>query len=156
MVLYKKGVLFLWVFLSTLVSYSQDLIIKKDSSKIYCQITQEDSLVLYYQVIKNNLKIDAVIEKSDVLKYYKAKSSNPTKIQHKANGYSEKNIRFHFTLLAGQANPLRDFGSKDLTNDSAGMANKGVLVELSAVLKLSEFFGIKVNYFNRTHNLTKK
>ncbi|MGZ4057209.1 MAG: hypothetical protein ACXVPM_20035 [Bacteroidia bacterium] len=63
------------LFLSfAFVSLGQDLITKKDSSKILCKIIKEDETTLYYINARDKDRKEMTIKKSDVLKYL---SSNP-------------------------------------------------------------------------------
>jgi hypothetical protein len=56
------------LFFLFFITNGQDLIVRPDSSKIYCKITKQDSLILYYK--ENKTKTDSYIEKSQVLNYY--------------------------------------------------------------------------------------
>ncbi len=61
-----------WTCLVVLSSsvYSQDLIIRKDSSKIFCKILREDSSALYYQPARDNTGKETKIEKREVIKSF--------------------------------------------------------------------------------------
>ena len=63
-----KTILFL--ILISFYGFSQDLIVKKDSSKIFCKITKEDSVTIYYKSIRDKQGLEQTIKKSDVLKYF--------------------------------------------------------------------------------------
>ena len=65
----KLKILLLSIIISN-NTFCQDLIIKRDSSKIFCKIIKEDSLSLYYIPSKNNQKTELSINKSEVLKYH--------------------------------------------------------------------------------------
>ncbi|HEX7412855.1 MAG TPA: hypothetical protein VF411_02335 [Bacteroidia bacterium] len=62
-----KVVYSLLFVLASFLSYSQDFIIKLDSNKIFCKITKEDSLLIYY-IEKGDTELS--IYKSNVYKYY--------------------------------------------------------------------------------------
>ncbi|HTA62252.1 MAG TPA: hypothetical protein VK835_07345 [Bacteroidia bacterium] len=65
-----KFVLSCFFILTNLYSYSQDLIITRDSLKIFCEITKEDSATIYYKQVKGDAVFNFNIKKSVVLKYY--------------------------------------------------------------------------------------
>jgi len=65
----KKLFSFLFVLVSVL-SYSQDVIIKQDSTKIFCRIIKQDSLSIYYALDKDKSSIELSINKTYVLKCY--------------------------------------------------------------------------------------
>ncbi|MGZ3867375.1 MAG: hypothetical protein ACXVC2_12735, partial [Bacteroidia bacterium] len=53
----------------SLSGFSQDLIIKKDSSKIYCKITAVDSLTIHYKL--PTISNECAIAQANVLTFYK-------------------------------------------------------------------------------------
>jgi len=57
------------LLISTII-VSQDLIVKRDSSKIYCKITKEDSLTIFYKPSREKQNTELSINKSDVIKYF--------------------------------------------------------------------------------------
>src|ERR1700739_617626 len=61
------GLLFVLV---SFFSYAQDLIIKRDSSVIFCKIIKEDSISIYYRQSKGEQTFELNIKKTDVLNYY--------------------------------------------------------------------------------------
>jgi hypothetical protein len=63
----------LFVLISFL-SYSQDLIVKRDSSNIFCEIIKEDSSSIYYKQVKGDAVLNLSINKSNVLKCYNSKA----------------------------------------------------------------------------------
>jgi hypothetical protein len=66
----KKLILFIFLILVSITGFSQDLIVKRDSSKIFCKITKEDSLAIYYKSIRDKTGLEQKINRSDVLNYF--------------------------------------------------------------------------------------
>jgi|GEM_PF-2016218 hypothetical protein len=56
--------------LTYLLSYSQDLIVKRDSSVIFCKIIKEDNAAIYYRQNKGEQTVELNIKKADVISYY--------------------------------------------------------------------------------------
>ncbi|MGZ3865603.1 MAG: hypothetical protein ACXVC6_05815 [Bacteroidia bacterium] len=65
----KANILFIFIICLTCNLFSQDLIIKKDSSKIYCKITKEDSAKIYYKSSKDRSGAELSIGRSEILSY---------------------------------------------------------------------------------------
>lgn len=132
--------------------FSQDLIIKKDGTKIYCKIVDEDSVSIYF--VRTTQKNKSVIDRNEVETYFASKPSK--KIKSASEGAPVKNEVFLLGLSAGFANPLGDLGSKGANDTMAGYANSGFLIHLQGIVKLSPFFGIGANYrlhsFSLDHN----
>lgn len=66
----KLCTFFAFVF-SVSVLLGQDLIIKKDSTKLFCKILSEDSLQITYIKSSDKKRVSQAINKSDILKYYR-------------------------------------------------------------------------------------
>jgi hypothetical protein len=61
--------------LASLLSYSQDLIVKRDSSVLFCKIIKEDSAAIYYRQTQGEQMMELSIKKTDVLSYYSRKAN---------------------------------------------------------------------------------
>jgi len=85
-----KFALSCFFILVSLLSYSQDLIIKRDSSKIFCEIIKEDSASIYYKQVKGDAVFKLSINKSEVLKYYNSKAMVQSQIR-KADSIAKAN-----------------------------------------------------------------
>ena len=137
--------------LFSLTSFSQDLIIKKDGNKIYCRILQEDSVSLHYLSNKGDFPSTAVINKTEVKKYFYASPVPPVLPANPEieldSAYSEKKLLLHFNTFFGANIPSGDFGSKNPKNKKAGFADKGIIAGLSVTLKLSKYIGLTGLYF---------
>ena len=138
-------------FVLTLTGFSQDLIVKKDGVKIYCEIRSVDSLSIVY--IKAGLKQIYQINRTEVDNYFmynpKGKNLNKdTSANSNPNPYNEKVI---VGLNYGFANAISDFGSKDLENKNAGLANNGKAVSLNLVVKVSKNIGFKAIYLRQSN-----
>lgn len=59
-----------FTFLLVTSVYSQDLIIKRDSSKVFCKIIKEDSSTIYYRDYRKKPVLEASIAKSEVIECY--------------------------------------------------------------------------------------
>ena len=59
---------FLFLFIS-LIGAAQDIIIRQDSTKIFCKITGEDSLHIFYRNNKDKKRIETSIVKSEILSH---------------------------------------------------------------------------------------
>ena len=79
--------------------FSQDLIVKYDSTKLFCKITKEDSKHIYY-IDKGNT--EQSIEKDYVIKYYNHAigimqygiAFNPNKLSKDSIGYKKDSLIF--------------------------------------------------------------
>lgn len=69
-----KFVLSCFFMLVSVLSYSQDLIIKRDSTKIFCEVLKEDSTTIYFKGKKDDKVVEQSISKSEVLQYYNSKA----------------------------------------------------------------------------------
>jgi len=139
----------------SLLSFSQDLIIKKDSTRILCNITGEDSLTIYYSQRKNNSLLNSKISKELVLKYYSSSSKSIIKkrVNKKDSILYEINSRLHINFLAGGAIPFGIFAKKNLSDTNSGFANKGITSNISATLRFYRFFGLTAMYMYQKNNL---
>jgi len=138
-----------FLFLSNLL-FSQDLIIKKDSTKIRCRITSIDSLVINYSIIKEKSTTKTFILREDVLNYYLSRTlttKQEKELTKKDSLYPEKWTRFHFGMSYGKSIPLGFFSKKDAEVDSSGFAVSGFSFYLNAVYKLTPHVGISVSYY---------
>jgi hypothetical protein len=149
---FKYAFLFLFV---SLLSFSQDLIIKKDSTRILCNITGEDSLTLYYSQRKNNTLFNSKISKELVLKYYSSSSKLIIKkrVSKKDSVLYEITSRLHINFIVGSAIPFGIFAKKNLNDTNSGFAKKGITFNLSATLRFYRFFGISTMYMYQKNNL---
>lgn len=57
------------------LSYAQDLIVKRDSSVIFCHIIKEDSVSIYYRQNKGEQTFELNVKKADVLNYFSKKAN---------------------------------------------------------------------------------
>lgn len=77
--------------------------------------------------------------------YYLAKKANgngsPT-----TDSTSRKQELLIIKLAGGFANPIGDFGSKDFESEASGLANAGLLLNASLILKFSKYFGFVFDY----------
>jgi hypothetical protein len=70
----KKIQISIVLILGATLGFSQDLIVKKDSTKIFCKITKEDSLTIFYKSIRDKQHLEQSILKTDVIKYFNSAS----------------------------------------------------------------------------------
>ncbi len=70
----NKLVFSLLFVLVSLLSYSQDMILKRDSSVIFCHIIKEDSATIYYRQKQGEQTMELNVKKADVLGYYSKKA----------------------------------------------------------------------------------
>jgi hypothetical protein len=66
----KKALITITLFLISLFSFSQDLIIKRDSTKIFCKITKEDSLTIFYKSLRDKQANEQSILKTNIISYF--------------------------------------------------------------------------------------
>ncbi|HTA62253.1 MAG TPA: hypothetical protein VK835_07350 [Bacteroidia bacterium] len=64
---------YLFIFIA-FTSFSQDLIIRLDSSKIFCNILKEDSSTIYFKAKKGDDVVEQSIKKLEVLSYSNSKA----------------------------------------------------------------------------------
>lgn len=65
----KVQALIVFLFISSFI-FSQDLIIKRDSTKIFCKVIKEDSLTIFYKPTGNKKAPEQSIPKADVIQYF--------------------------------------------------------------------------------------
>src|ERR1041385_1983987 len=71
----KRQLIVVLVFvLTVLSSRAQDIIIKTDSTKVFCKIIKEDDRLISFRDHKTKSDPVQTIEKTDVLKYYNSSS----------------------------------------------------------------------------------
>ena len=70
----------LFVFVSC-CSYAQDLIIKRDSSVIFCKISKVDSTTIYYRQSKGEQTFELSILKTEVVNFYKKNAANVEEVK---------------------------------------------------------------------------
>ncbi|HSH65087.1 MAG TPA: hypothetical protein VLB84_04640 [Bacteroidia bacterium] len=154
----KYRAFLLSAFLISMISaFSQDLIVQKNGNKIFCVITQEDSISLHYTTLKDNPPISDMINKEDVLHFfYGKKMTSPavTLLRKKINDslYSEKKVLIHFNMSCGMSLPIRKYKGFQELNDSMCFANKGFIVTLSTSLKLHTYYGVSIAYSYQKNN----
>ena len=91
---YKHIIILIIAFIST--SKAQDLIVKLDSTKIFCKITKEDSLAIYYTQRKGKEVLNLSIEKAKVQKYFNSNAiakENQHKIDTAERIYNAKVLK---------------------------------------------------------------
>ncbi len=132
-------------FLIVSYSWSQDLIIRKDGSKLYCEIVKEDSLSIFY--LKHTETTVLTIQKSEVANYYFSK----TTVSKGVNSKPTKTEFFIVSFDFGRSNPIQNFGSKDTKKEEAGFALPGYSLKFMGCLKVSESFGFNVGYYHQNN-----
>jgi hypothetical protein len=122
----------------TVRCFSQDLIIKRDSSRIFCKITREDSLTLFYIPVRDRQQGEISIKRSEVLKYHTAQTVAKEERERKAEAerkYREKEKIYETKeLKVGMYRAFREF----ITN-SPSITRKFLVEERgAAALALSQ------------------
>jgi hypothetical protein len=145
------------LLLISLLSYSQDMIVKRDSTKIFCKITKEDSTHIYYSQYKNNKVSMGTISKTEVQNFYISKSiAGAISPKKKDTNNIEKKIRFLFSGFIASANPVGYFSKKNINDTTSGFAQRGLAINVSVTIKLLSYFGINLGYFYQTNNFNDK
>jgi len=100
-----KFFIFVLIFVCSHALHSQDLIIRKDSSKVFCKIIKEDSLSVYYKESRDRKHIKQSIAKSEVSKYYTSAETSLEQIrQNKTDSLKlerEKSSYANYKLMKG-------------------------------------------------------
>ncbi len=142
-----KIICFLFVLLGEIKA--QDLIVKKDSTEIYCKIVYVNVKSLYYTISNdpNEIKID----KSDVLRFVfdwnqkKTPTATPTPVVVQNTVSSGEFIKL---LISGAvAIPTGNFGSSDVNNNQSGLALTGWMVNAGLGLKINKNIRVLGTYF---------
>ncbi len=128
----KKFIPLLILFISfSLISHSQDIILKTDGSTIKCKVVEVGIDVVKYKRLENIDGPDYFVERAAVAEI---DYSNGTKDIFKSKSdyvpekkYKEvrKERKGYIALSLGPAIPVGDFGSDDLNNPKAGLAKTG-------------------------------
>lgn len=152
---YKVLLQFVFSLMSCQLS-AQDLIVRKDGVKIFCEIVKEDSASIFY--VRAGNKNTSEMSRIDIEKYYINKTPGvvlPTKEKKFTNGnVQEKNKepevkdlkKLLFTAFVGSAKPVAVFASNDLSSDKAGFATSGLVYGLKTVLKVTNYLGFSASY----------
>lgn len=133
--------------------FSQDLIIKKDETKIHCKIIAEDSVSILYYSNKDALRKPVTIGKSEVQKYvYASREIDIAKQNKKMDSLnSEKYTLLHFNVFIGTSSPSGDFANTSINKKEAGFAKLGFTIQALVTLKLSKFIGINAMYLRQQY-----
>jgi predicted SnoaL-like aldol condensation-catalyzing enzyme len=133
----QRIILFVLMIIGAKIGFSQDLITKRDSSKIFCKITKEDSVTIYYKSLREKKDIEQSIKKVDVLSYFNS-----------ATIAKEKKIKIDTAQRIWQAKELKKGFYKSFTEfitNSPSITKKFVVKERTdADLLLTH--GSKYNY----------
>lgn len=81
---YMKAIKAISIILFGLIycqSYSQDLIVKRDSSVIFCKISKVDSTTIYYRQSKGEQTFELSILKTEVVNFYKKNATNMEEVK---------------------------------------------------------------------------
>jgi hypothetical protein len=119
---------------------SQDTIFLKDGNKISCKITNIDSSDVYFDMKRDNKKIQTFINKNVVLGI---KYNTPPKEGKLAN----KKYYNSITFFAGLSQATGDFASDDVNSDKAGLAGNGLSLNFVFSHRFSEEFGFAIKGF---------
>lgn len=65
----KTKICLIFLFISSFI-FPQDLIIKRDSTKIFCKIIKEDSLTIFYKPLRDKNTAEQSILKANVIQYF--------------------------------------------------------------------------------------
>ena len=136
-------------------AFSQDLIIKKDSTEIYCKIVYVNLKSLYYLVPNNSNEIK--IDKVDVQKYvFDWNQMKPAILPPPAKVVDSKTMeilthKLSLNTSGGISIPNGNFASTDAYNDQAGFGLNGWYAEFGLNLKLHRFIRLSLNYAMQTN-----
>lgn len=128
---------------------AQDLIIKKDSTEIYCKIVYVNVKSLYYTMSNDPKEIK--IEKSDVMRYtfdWNLKKVAPQVVIQNTVSSGEF---IKLMLSAAVAIPTGDFASSDVNNNQSGIAMTGYMLNGGLGLKLHKHIRLMVSYLYQSH-----
>jgi len=144
----QSRVFFLFLF-SVSIFKSQDLIIKKDSTRIYCKITSENIKSLTYFLVDPN-KLEE-LDKSLIDKYVFdwMKVRRPIYPALVINDTISDFARFYFT--GGVAFPSGDFASMNINNEKAGLARIGFALNAGLTINFNKHFGLGASYFYQSN-----
>src|SRR5688572_13941496 len=147
-VTFLKIIFICFVLTYASVARSQDLIIKKDGKKIYCQIVNIDSTTIYYTIKNENPPLH--IQKSEITSHFvSARSTQQLKGPQEVKSWrTDPNIRdlFKIELSGGTAKPLNHFANMDAGQVKSGMAKLGWMAHLRVTLMLNKYIGLSATY----------
>lgn len=143
------------LILCSIKTFSQDLIIKKDSSKISCVIISADDFQIDYKVLKDGRFSFQTIQSKDVLSYY---FGNEDKISEVSGGRKKRNKSDRkeiaiFRLNGGLSQPIFDFGSKDIYNINSGYSMQGINFGLGATFMVSKNIGLDLSFVHTRNKI---
>jgi len=120
-----------------ITSFSQDIIVKTDGSTLKCKVVEVGLDVVKYKRLDNISGPDYFIEKAAVaeIDYENGTKDTFAPITQDDNPIKKykavtKERRGYIALTLGPAFPTGDFGSGDLNNPKAGLANTGFQLNL--------------------------
>jgi hypothetical protein len=62
----KKQIILLSILIIPFITFSQDIITKVNGEKIYCEITNEDSVKVYFNIYRNGIEISTFLDRSNI------------------------------------------------------------------------------------------
>lgn len=140
------------MFLS-IKTFSQDLIVKKDSSKIFCTIVSADDFQIDYKVLKDGSYLMQTIQSKDVIRYYFESEEKVVEFFKKAKKLNdlEKRELVIFRLNGGLSQPVFSFGNRDKLDLNSGYGKLGFNIGLTSTFLVSKIIGFDL-VFSRMEN----
>ena len=132
----KITILFFLIAGLTAISFSQDIIVKTNGSTIKCKVIEVGLDVIKYKRLDNIDGPDYFIDKASVkeIRYENGTKDSFGQEDQKSSleGFDliRKERRGFISFTLGPAIPVGDFGSGDLNNPKAGLANTGFQLNL--------------------------
>lgn len=140
---------FCFVFIK-LSAFSQDLIIKKDSTKILCDILRADDFIIQYKVSDEKGVFTNFIDRAEVLRYYLSdnKFISETGIVKYRNARN-RNKDFSRILINagfGVSIPINDYASHSSLSALSGHAKDGISASSGLTVMFNRFIGLDISY----------
>lgn len=180
---YIKTLVILFFLIFSSKSKAQDLITRKDGSKIYCKISKVDSSGIYY-LVPGELQ-QLMIGSVDVESYYILQSlpTSTTTVEKGSSVATPSPIPaisgqktytvVHKSLMpsklpskkpngydpviinlsGGLAMPIRDFGNNNIDVSTAGLAKLGYLLDGTVFLKFTKYIGISGTFHYQSNQI---
>ncbi|MBL7932761.1 MAG: hypothetical protein JNL60_12705 [Bacteroidia bacterium] len=136
------------IFISVLAN-AQDLIVKTDGSRIFCEIIKVDSVSISYMRVRD--KVEQHIARTDVEKYYigkrqSNKRGNSPLVSQAGNTVVSQQEVVVLGFFAGRPMPLGKFASKKLDESTSGYALDGYMLGANLTLKIVNEFGFNLSF----------
>lgn len=146
----RKLLFFIFFVIFHISTFSQDLIIKLDSSKILCNILRVDDFIIQYKISNEKGVFTNFIDRKEVLRYYLSDNKIIAEkgiVKYKKG--KDKGKEFSKILINagfGLSIPVNDFASHSSMSALSGHARDGISASSGFAIMFNQFIGLDISY----------